>query len=284
MIMERKEIIKALSDHFAVKPIYFGAPSFAYQIETVLGTYSIDRVGKITSEKGVEVDLDSLLAGSAVVEQDEPLEPLEPLEPVDQTDQTDQTESDAPVEPAALSNVAFEVAVPLEDHTGLTLRNLVNLVNSKQVLIRKSLGITEVIIEEDFVTAINKANIDNLENFKTAIDGIGEKYCPGITFNFDSGIIIFRFFHVEQNAEKIHAYTQFVELLDQTAKTLKYTSAKAYNTDNDKFTFRLFLIKLGMIGTGYKTTRKVLLEKLEGNSAFRNGSKPEKNTAEPAEV
>lgn len=41
-------------------------------------------------------------------------------------------------------------------------------------------------------------------------------------------------------------------------------------TDNEKYTFRCFLLRLGMIGTEYKITRKILLRNLTGNSAFRH--------------
>jgi hypothetical protein len=37
-----------------------------------------------------------------------------------------------------------------------------------------------------------------------------------------------------------------------------------------------------MVGNEYKVARKVLLEKLEGNSAFRSGKKPEKVKEVPA--
>ena len=41
-------------------------------------------------------------------------------------------------------------------------------------------------------------------------------------------------------------------------------------TDNEKYTFRCFLLRLGIIGAEYKTTRKILLRNLTGNSAFRH--------------
>jgi hypothetical protein len=104
--------------------------------------------------------------------------------------------------------------------------------------------------------------------------------CPGIGFDFVNNTITFKFLEGEMSSEKIKAYTHLVALLNQNAKALKHASAKAKDTDNDKFTFRVWLVKLGMIGDEYKTTRKVLLERLEGNSAFRRGSKPEKVTAE----
>lgn len=39
--MDRKEIIKSLSDHLGIKPKYMGVPSFTYQIETATEIYSI---------------------------------------------------------------------------------------------------------------------------------------------------------------------------------------------------------------------------------------------------
>ena len=42
-------------------------------------------------------------------------------------------------------------------------------------------------------------------------------------------------------------------------------------TDNDKYAFRCFLLRLGFIGDEYKIARKVLLRNLTGNSAFRYG-------------
>jgi len=252
-IMERKEIIKALGEHFGVTPKYMGVPSFAYEIATGQETYTIDREGKITTSEGKVVELESLINGRVEVEASE----------LTKTETT-----------------AFEVVVPMEEHTGITLRNLVNIIYSKQVLIKKSFGIALNIVEDDFSIGINEAKMETLEEFKTAIEDNGAGSCPGIAFDFVNNTITFKFSEGELNAEKVKAYTQLVALLNQNAKTLKHASAKSKDTDNDKFTFRVWLVKLGMIGDEYKSARKVLLERLEGNSAFRSGSKPEKVTAE----
>lgn len=247
--MERKEIVKALGEHFGVVAKYMGVPSFAYQIETVEATYTVDQAGKITTAEGKEVELDSLINGRAEEEASEHTE----------------TES-----------TSFEVVVPMEGHTGITLRNLVNMAYSKQALIKKSLGIAANIIEDDFSIAINKAKMETVEDFKTAIDDIGVSSCPGIGFDFANNTITFKFLEGEVSPEKIKAYTQLVALLNQNAMALKHASAKSKDTDNDKFTFRVWLVKIGMVGDEYKIARKVLLERLKGNSAFRSGSKPEK--------
>ena len=141
------------------------------------------------------------------------------------------------------------------------------------------MDISEDIINEEFVKVINEAKIQTLEEFKREVDNIGKENCKGIEFDFDNKKISFEFINEEADTEKIKAYTQFIELLAQSAKELKHASAKVSVTDNPKFTFRVFLIRLGMIGNEYKVTRKILLKNLEGNAAFRYG-KPEKNIEE----
>ncbi len=271
--MDRKEIIKLLEEHFGVKPKYMGVPTCAYKIETAEETYIIDRAGKITTSEGKVVDLETILQLS-----------VEGIpETYTQTKVFKQLELSETIEQVSTETTNIEVAVPMEGHTGISLRNLVNIVYSKQVLIKKSLGVTDDIIEAEFCKGINEGKIESLEDFRVALENIGEKHCQGITFDFNNSSITFKFLEGEANTEKVQAYTQLVSLLNQSAKVLKHASAKSKDTDNDKFTFRVFLIRLGMIGDEYKSTRKILLENLEGNSAFRSGNKPEKNIVADAE-
>ena len=46
-------------------------------------------------------------------------------------------------------------------------------------------------------------------------------------------------------------------------------------TDNEKYTFRCFLLRLGFIGNEYKQSRKILLRNLSGSSAFKSGAAKE---------
>ena len=240
--MDRKEMVKQLGQHFGVKVQYMGAPSFAYQIQTPRGIITIDREGRITTESGKEEEFDTLI--------NETMEEKE--------------------------HIAYEVVVPLEGHTGRTLRNLTNMIYSKQHLIKKSLGTTFDIVGADFSIGINEVPIETCEDFKSALEDIGEKSCEGIEFDFYKNTLTFKFLEGEVTPEKLEAYTQFVALLNQQAKELKRASAKAKTTDNEKYAFRVWLLRLGMIGDEYKMARKILLENLDGNSAFRSGSKPEK--------
>lgn len=83
--------------------------------------------------------------------------------------------------------------------------------------------------------------------------------------------INFIWFPYTADGDEITAYTQFISRLCDMARDAKRVSSKPTETDNDKYAFRCFLLRLGFIGKEYKTARKILLRNLTGNSAFRYG-------------
>lgn len=83
--------------------------------------------------------------------------------------------------------------------------------------------------------------------------------------------INFTWFPYTADGDEITAYTQFISRLCDMARGAKRVSSKPTETDNDKYAFRCFLLRLGFIGKEYKTARKILLRNLTGNSAFRYG-------------
>lgn len=74
---------------------------------------------------------------------------------------------------------------------------------------------------------------------------------------------------------EVKAYCQLVTALCRMAKEQKRVTAKEKDIQNDKFTMRLFLIRLGFIGDEYTAARKILLRNLTGNSSWKSGRRPE---------
>ena len=83
--------------------------------------------------------------------------------------------------------------------------------------------------------------------------------------------INFTWFPYTVDGDDIAAYTQFISRLCDMARDAKRVSSKPTETDNDKYAFRCFLLRLGFMGKEYKTARRILLRNLTGNSAFRYG-------------
>ena len=87
---------------------------------------------------------------------------------------------------------------------------------------------------------------------------------------FQKGTIEFRAFNGNLHAGKIKAYIQFCMAI--TAQAYNQRSARPDRTvsDNEKYTFRVWLLRLGLIGDEFKTARLHLLSHLEGNIAWRD--------------
>ena len=113
------------------------------------------------------------------------------------------------------------------------------------------------------------ANLDRiLENKGTLI-----KHALGtdsLKYTVTDTAVEFPWFTIETEHDA-EAYSRFVTALCDMAKNQKRINNKPDTSDNEKYTFRCFLLRLGFIGTEYKAVRKVLLRKLSGSSAFRNG-------------
>lgn len=126
----------------------------------------------------------------------------------------------------------FSISIPIEK---VNVYNLQNLLESKKTLICKALGIDclPVDVEETRVT--------------------------------------FLWFRELPDVDTVKAYTHFIDALCQMSVAQKRISATEKVAENEKYAFRCFLLRLGFVGAEYKDERKILLEKLTGSSAFKNG-------------
>ena len=83
----------------------------------------------------------------------------------------------------------------------------------------------------------------------------------------------FPWFGFTQDVDEVNAYTEFVAKLCDIAQRQKRVMPTTADTDNDKYTFRCFLLRLGFIGSEYKAARKVLLKNLSGKYSRISSSK-----------
>ena len=143
-----------------------------------------------------------------------------------------------------MTTSSWTLTMPREDFTETQIENLEKIIASKAGLIKKALDCEDpmVVLTEDRVA---------FPWYKRPL-GSGESM----------------------------AAMHFITAVCRMAKNAKRITAKEKEVPNDKYAFRCFLLRLGFIGTEYKETRKRLLQRLEGSSAFRT---TEDNEAEQAE-
>lgn len=155
-----------------------------------------------------------------------------------ETAQDDSTATDTSEDEkgAQCENVGLTVAVALSK---VNVGNLTNLLDAKGILIQKALGIDTTPIE------------------------IGED------------TVSFPWFSELPEPDAAKAYTHLISALCEMSVTQKRITAKEKAVDNEKYAFRCLLLRLGFIGTEYKSERKILLQNLSGNTAFKCGAKKE---------
>lgn len=141
-------------------------------------------------------------------------------------------------------SVGLTVAIPLEN---VLVGNLTKLLETKATLIKKALGVDDIRIEVD-----------------------PEK----VSFPWFSDI---------PDADTCRAYQNFIAALCKMSKEQKRINATEKPVDNEKYAFRCFLLRLGFIGAEYKADRKILLQNLDGSSAFKSGAKKEAESNEISE-
>ena len=95
--------------------------------------------------------------------------------------------------------------------------------------------------------------------------------------------IKFAWFHGKIAEDMVRAYTDFISKLCEMAQKQKRAVAKEKVVENEKYAFRCFLLRLGMIGDDYKTSRRILLQNLTGSSAFKCGHQKEAASHEVSE-
>lgn len=127
-----------------------------------------------------------------------------------------------------------------------------------------------VSIPRRFLTETGRKNLDALLASKGKL--IQKAFnIEKATYTLTEETIKFAWFHGKIAEDTVRAYTDFISKLCEMAQKQKRAMAKEKPTENEKYTFRCFLLRLGMIGDAYKTSRKILLQNLTGSSAFKNG-------------
>lgn len=188
-----------------------------------------------------------------------------------------------------------------------TLRNLANLVANKEDVIYKALNVNsnrEVHYcqktSSRFLDELNQKKPTDMEEFRRIWyqdryrgEGHGHydnsRYrCLNLHSFFEKGTVEYRVFNGTTHAGRIRTAIQFVLAITAQALNRKYVTQQKMISDNEKYTFRTWLLSLGLIGKEFKTARGFLRENLEGNSAWRDPAQAEmqkeKRRAERAQI
>lgn len=185
------------------------------------------------------------------------------------------------------SSCGIHIHLDATPHNANTLRNITNIMASKEDLIYKAMQV-EVARERQYCRKVEQSFLEELNRKKPRTldevsriwyhgsDGRYEHYhdsryhCLNLHSVFQKGTIEFRLFNSTTHAGKIKAYIQLCLAISAQALNQRCASRQKTHSTNEKYTFRTWLLRLGLIGDEFKTARLHLLEHLDGCIAWKD--------------
>ena len=188
----------------------------------------------------------------------------------------------------ANNSCGIHIHINAAPHTAQSLRTLANVFASREDMLVAALGIE--VSRMNYCKKSDKGFMDKLNASKPATrDQLKSIWYDGrdesnihysstryrmLNFHsvFSKGTVEFRCFNSTTHAGEIKAYIQFCLAVSHQALIQRSATYKPVVTDNAKYTFRCWLLRLGLIGDEFQTARLHLMKRLEGNSAWRHAS------------
>ena len=272
---DRKVLVKRLGELTGVKPAYTYMPRCAYEC----GAYSVERNGDLMVE---EADADANIINTLIAEgliMGEAMEVVteEPTQDwVPDAEYEQEAEAESAVSLGVTETDSLTISLPMTGHTGESLRRLVNMVYSRGTLLSKATG-GAFSIDKELITALDEVSTPvTAADFSTMLNEYTSEHggLTGLALEVDK--VSFTGFPLTNDPGRNSAFQQLACLMNRMAIEQKRIQAKVVNDDNEKYAFRIWLLRLGMRGDEYKAARKALMENLSGHAAFRTKEEEEK--------
>lgn len=275
--LTRRRASEITADYLNSRSVYEGGS---------YGTYSVkDREGrnwKFVSDSSIQEQ--GGYSGDYQVEMVSPICRYDDIETIQEIVRKLRTIGHAKVN----SSCGIHIHVDASPHDARSLRNITNIMYSKEDLIYKALQV-RVARENRYCKKVDEVFIQKLNNRKPqSLEEVKRLWYDGETIRsrwhydssryhalnlhsvFQKGTIEFRLFNGTLHAGKIKSYIQFCLAISHQALTQKKASRIKTRSSNEKYTFRTWLLRLGLIGDEFKTARLHLLKNLEGNIAWKD--------------
>ena len=266
---QRKALAQKIAELTGAEVRYLGVPGCAYEIDFF--TLSKDAVLSFSDRSDTEI-VEAVLDGIA----DAGFMGEVLTYPVGTATNEAVENEDAPESNANEAEpVNASISFPISEHTVQSITNLICMIHSRGSLLSKATGGHFFVSKELADAVLSSRNFQNVSELTSFIAEWNESHEPLTGISFDSDKLTFEGFG-ESDAEHIRTFMKLSAAMNRMALTQHRIHAKNVDDSNEKYTLRVWLIRLGMNGSEYKDDRKRLLENLSGHSAFRNDAERER--------
>ena len=189
----------------------------------------------------------------------------------------------------ANNSCGIHVHVDASNHNRQSLKNLIGIMYSKEDLLFKALQVNEARAErwckkvrEPMLRKARELSSDETKDL-TLLENVWYEGDPSHSEHYNwtryhalnlhsvfyRGTVEWRCFNSTLHAGKVAAYVNLCLAMSAKAIAQRSTVMRKTQSDNELFTFRVWLVGLGLNGPEFKNTRDHLLAHLEGDRSWR---------------
>lgn len=187
------------------------------------------------------------------------------------------------------NSCGIHVHVDAANHNRQSLKNLIGIMYSKEDMLFKALQVNEARasrwcqkVREPMLKKARKLSSDETKDL-TQLEYIWYEgdvsntehynwtryYALNLHSVFYRGTVEWRCFNSTLHAGRAAAYVNLCLAISAQAIAQRSTVMRKTQSENELFTFRVWLVRLGLNGNEFKNTRDHLLANLEGDRAWR---------------
>ena len=184
----------------------------------------------------------------------------------------------------------IHVHVDAANHNRQSLKNLIGIMFSKEDILFKALQVNEtrakkwckkvrepMLREARALSSDETKDLTELENIWYGGDIRHNEHYNWTRYHalnlhsvFYRGTVEFRCFNSTLDPGRVAAYVNLCLAMSSQAIAQRSTVMRKTQSDNELFTFRVWLVRLGLNGPEFKETRDQLLQNLDGDRAWRH--------------
>ncbi len=157
------------------------------------------------------------------------------------------------------------ISIPYPDSRAVV--NVINTLFTRGPLINKAFSISAFHVDEELVNMLRIEKPSTTAAVLGCVNLCGSEALQGISVNADS--IEFIGFNFVEETAKYNTARCLSQRIVHTASTKKWIKAERPEVINEKYSFRVWLNTIGMVGNEYQMERKILLQNLAGDISFR---------------
>ena len=267
-IPNRRNLVRALAEHFNLALAYNGPPTFSYSVRSI----TVKRDGLvIVDTPDLAARVQSFLVDNGYLSDTPVTSTSTDDSKAEATQMPVSTDSDLSLNTQHIDRIS--VSIPLADCTPSQLIHILRTVYARQTLIAAMTCCDSIRMDKEVITMLSDTQPESIGKISAILISMGDAgMVTGIAV--EDGKLKMDTTYNRENPTGWNNFANLLVAMADKAMNAHHVSSKRIDPEDDemKYFCRIWLMQLGMSEAEFKDTRAALLNHLHVYAAFRSAA------------